>query len=88
MMVGLVAPLPRSVITMPAPARESKTDMLTRVLAERIADGTYPSGSQLPSGAQLRAEFGVSQIVVRVALARLKERGVVVTEFGRGVYVA
>ncbi len=84
-MVGLQVPLPRSVITMSAP--ESKTDMLTRILAERIADGTYAPGSQVPSGARLRAEFGVSQIVVRVAIARLKERGVVETEHGRGVWV-
>ncbi len=73
---------------MPAPARESKTDMLTRVLSDRIADGTYPPGSQFPSGARLRAEFGVSQIVVRVAVARLKERGLLTETRGIALYVA
>lgn len=66
---------------------ETKTDRLTRILAERIESGHYPPGSQLPSGAQLRKEFGVSQIVVRVAIARLKERGLLVTEHGTGVFV-
>ena len=66
---------------------ESKTEMLTRVLSERIQSGEYPPGSRLPSGRQLRDEFDVSQMVVRLALDRLKERGLVITKFGIGVFV-
>jgi DNA-binding GntR family transcriptional regulator len=75
--------LPRS-LTMPP---ESKTDQLIRVLTERIQSGVYPPGTQLPSNARLRESFGVSQMVVRLALDRLKERGLVETAPGRGVFV-
>lgn len=66
---------------------ESKTEMLIRVLTERIESGRYPPGSQLPSNEKLRAEFGVSQMVVRLAVDRLKERGLLETKFGIGVFV-
>jgi GntR family transcriptional regulator len=76
--------LPRS-MTMPA---ESKTDRLQRELERRIASGEYPPGSKLPSGAELREEFDVSQQVVRTAIDRLRMRGLVETVVGVGVYVA
>ncbi len=91
-MVGSVLPLPRSVMTMPAlPERrpdENLQDWMTRALVDRIQEGVYPAQSPFPSGAQLREEFGVSQMVVRVARERLKERGLLVERRGVGLYVA
>lgn len=69
------------------PAPESKTDFLIRVITEKIASGEWPPGTQLPSNAQLRETYTVSQMVVRLALDRLKERGLVATAPGLGVFV-
>lgn len=66
---------------------ETKTQRVTRVLAERIEAGQYPPGEKLPSNAQLREEFGVSQQVIRLAVDRLKERGLLELRFGVGLYV-
>lgn len=84
-MVGYMH-LPGSVITMPRP--ESAADRVTRVLAERIADGTYPRGSKLPTVRELRAELGVSDMPIRTAVDRLKSRHLLVHVPGVGTFVA
>lgn len=67
---------------------QSKTERLQSELERRITSGEYPPGHQLPSGAELRAEFDVSQQVVRTAIDRLRGRGLVETVNGVGVFVA
>jgi GntR family transcriptional regulator len=56
-------------------------------IAERIAKGEYPPGGRLPSGSELRVEFGVSPMTVTRALAALKGQGLVSSVKGRGTYV-
>lgn len=53
-----------------------------------ILSGTYPSDSKLPSEQELAKEYGVSRNVVREALKRLKERGLVFIRTGSGTYVS
>lgn len=63
-------------------------DELLDDLRERIKDGTYPPGSQLPAGRVLADSYDVSQSTISRAVARLREQGVLVGRPGRGVFVA
>ncbi|PTA48141.1 winged helix-turn-helix domain-containing protein [Micromonospora sp. RP3T] len=63
-------------------------DELLADLSRKIKDGTYPSGSQLPSGRKLADEFDVSKSTISRAVALLREHGVLVGRPGRGVFVA
>ncbi|MEH0843642.1 winged helix-turn-helix domain-containing protein [Micromonospora sp. CPCC 205711] len=63
-------------------------DELLDALLSKIKDGTYPPGSQLPSGRALADEYDVSQSTISRAVARLREQGVLVGRPGRGVFVA
>lgn len=77
---------------MTSPARESvvssKTQLLIDALIARIRAGEFPPGSRLPSGRELRAEYAVSQMTVRIAVERLRAAGWVITAPGAGVFVA
>jgi Transcriptional regulators len=53
-------------------------------LRERIADGTYPAGSALPSEAELCAEFGVARNTARRGLALLEDEGLILTIPSKG----
>lgn len=57
-------------------------------IAERLASGFYGAGTRLPSESQFCAEFGVSHMTLRRALAILADRGLVSPEKGRGVFVS
>jgi DNA-binding GntR family transcriptional regulator len=59
---------------------------IVQTLRRRMADGTYPSGSLLPSETQLTKEFGVSRPTVVRALETLKLRGEIEREHGRGSF--
>ncbi|GAB3994133.1 GntR family transcriptional regulator [Glycomyces albus] len=56
-------------------------------LAARIGDDLHP-GDRLPTEDELIREFGVSRITVRHAVQNLVSRGLIVTEQGRGTFVA
>lgn len=56
-------------------------------LREGIRDGSLPQGSRLPTMAELRAAHGVSEIVVRQAVALLRGEGLVETRRGGGTIV-
>lgn len=60
---------------------------LATQLRQRIRDGHLPLGSQLPSAAELMAEYDVSVTVVRMALTELRREGVISTHQGKGAFV-
>jgi GntR family transcriptional regulator len=60
---------------------------IVSAISDRIASGTYPPGSRLPSESQFSAEFAVSAMTLRKALAILADQGLVCAEKGRGTFV-
>ena len=57
------------------------------IMAARIADGTYPPGSRVPSVVALTREFGIAQATAQKVLAALRAEGLTRTEPGMGSYV-
>lgn len=57
-------------------------------LTERIRKGEYPPGSKLPSAREVADLYGVSVSTAQRVFTLLQERGLVVGQQGRGVYVA
>jgi GntR family transcriptional regulator, transcriptional repressor for pyruvate dehydrogenase complex len=62
-------------------------ESLAAQIEERILAGELEAGAKLPSEEVLRRQFGVSRPVVREALARLRERGLIETVNGSGTFV-
>ena len=60
---------------------------LGTILREQILSGTYTIGDQLPTEAELVADYGVSRITVRQALKTLEEEDLIRREAGRGTFV-
>ncbi|MEU4330411.1 GntR family transcriptional regulator [Nonomuraea dietziae] len=58
--------------------------LLADRLRERIAAGTYPPGTALPSEAELCSEFGVARNTARRGLALLEGEGLIVTVPAKG----
>lgn len=56
-------------------------------LRAKIRSGVYKSGDRLPSRAEMRREYGVSQIVIDRAMWILRQEGLTETLPGVGVYV-
>lgn len=56
-------------------------------LLRSIVDGAYPSNTRLPTEAELARKHGVSRPVVRAALARLRDDGIVASRRGSGSFV-
>lgn len=56
-------------------------------LRQKIADDTYPVGTELPSTQRLIGLYGVSLTVVRAAVRELREEDLVRGQPGKGVYV-
>lgn len=63
-------------------------DEIARVLDREIAKGTLGKGQRLPTESALAEQFGVSRNVVREAIARLKNEGLVETRQGSGAFVS
>ncbi|MEA4882990.1 MAG: GntR family transcriptional regulator [Clostridia bacterium] len=57
-------------------------------LAGAIRSGKWQPGDRVPSGPELSDEYGVSVMTVRQAIGELVNEGVLVSERGRGTYVA
>ncbi|MCB1969809.1 MAG: FadR family transcriptional regulator [Geminicoccaceae bacterium] len=70
------------------PSEPTLGDHVHEQLLDRIRAGVYPLDSRLPSEIDLAAEFEVSRPIVRSALARLREEGLVVSRRGSGSFVA
>jgi DNA-binding GntR family transcriptional regulator len=65
----------------------SRWRQVYEVLEERIADGTYPPGSQLPGVLALHAEFGIAQATARRVLSELRDAGLAQMQVGVGTFV-
>jgi GntR family transcriptional regulator len=61
---------------------------LEQLLRERIESGKLKPGDALPSEAELCSTFRVSRTVIRQALNKLCQDGIVYKEKGRGTFVA
>lgn len=71
-----------------APAPVPKYYRVKASLAARMADGTWPPGSLLPTEPELCLEFAVSRITVRKAISDLAHEGMIITVQGKGTFVA
>mgnify|MGYP000701547185 CR=1 FL=1 len=71
----------------PAAAVQTKYAFVAADLAEKIRQGTYRPGDLLPSEPELTRYFGVSRHTVRAALRSLSDRGLIVSQRGRGSIV-
>lgn len=58
------------------------------LLRNRILTGQLEPGDRLPKETELAAQFGVSQITVRSALAHLEAEGLITRHSGKGTFVA
>jgi DNA-binding GntR family transcriptional regulator len=57
------------------------------VLEERITDGTYPPGTQLPGVLAIQDEFGIAQMTARRVLTELRAAGLAQMQPGIGTFV-
>ncbi|MGP8300330.1 GntR family transcriptional regulator [Streptomyces inhibens] len=58
------------------------------VIRARIADGTYPPRSRVPSVVQLTEEFGISGVTSQKVHRGLRAEGLIYTEPGMGSFVS
>lgn len=63
------------------------THGLVAMLGDRIREGRWAAGDKLPTEAGIVAEFAVSRTVVREAISRLQQAGLVETRHGIGTFV-
>jgi GntR family transcriptional repressor for pyruvate dehydrogenase complex len=73
----------------PASARDGNrlVDKIYGQIVQRIATGEYAPEQRLPGEHDLASLFGVSRPVVREALGRLKDEGLVISRQGSGSFV-
>ena len=69
-----------------------RAPLLAEKLADRmrqeIAGGTFQAGDRLPTEREMSESYGVSRAIVREAMGRLKQDGIVITRQGSGAFVA
>ncbi len=68
-------------------ARPGLADRVYHLLYSRISNGDYPANQKLPSEKSLADEFGVSRPILRAALERLRDQGLIHSRQGAGSYV-
>ncbi|SAL57258.1 FadR/GntR family transcriptional regulator [Caballeronia humi] len=68
------------------PAR-ALSDTVAQQLQKQIEKGSFAKSGKLPTEAVLAQEFGVSRTVIREAISRLKNEGMVEPRQGSGVFV-
>ncbi len=72
----------------PRPERVDLPAFVADEIRNWIAAGKLTPGSKVPTEKELGEMYQVSRIVVREAIARLRHEGLVVSQQGRGVFVA
>ena len=65
----------------------NRVDEVARELGSRIRSGELQPDMRLPSEQTMAVQFGVSRTVIREAIARLKNEGLVATRQGSGAFV-
>lgn len=65
----------------------SLVERVYRELSERITTGSYGAEERLPSEHDLARTFGVSRPIIRFALGRLREEGLIYSRRGAGSFV-
>ena len=68
------------------PAR-ALSDTVAQQIQKQIEKGSFATSGKLPTEAVLAREFGVSRTVIREAISRLKNEGMVEPRQGSGVFV-
>ena len=68
-------------------ASTSLVDRVAGLLTEEILSGRLPVGSKLPTEVKLVEQLGVSRTVIREAISRLRNAGLVEPRQGSGVFV-
>ncbi len=63
------------------------SDTVAQQLLKQIEKGAFAKAGKLPTEAMLAQEFGVSRTVIREAISRLKNEGVVEPRQGSGVFI-
>jgi GntR family transcriptional repressor for pyruvate dehydrogenase complex len=63
------------------------TEAIVESLKQRIGDGEFGPGEQLPSEQVLLHDYGVSRLTLREALARLSALGIIHVHHGKGAFV-
>lgn len=61
---------------------------IARIIRDRIISGELPVGAQIPSGNQMKQEWGVNRLTGAMAVEELRKAGLVVTRPGVGTFVA
>jgi DNA-binding transcriptional regulator YhcF (GntR family) len=61
---------------------------IARIIRDRIINGELPVGAQVPSGNQMKQEWGVNRLTGAMAIEELRKAGLVVTKPGVGTFVA
>jgi len=69
------------------PAVPTLTDTVAKRLLAEIDEGRVLPGEKLPTESALAEQFGVSRTVIREAVSRLRQDGVVEARQGSGVFV-
>jgi len=77
-----------TVVTVPDRPREPPSRHITADLRRRIESGEWPPGSQLPSHAELAAQYGSTRRTVSRAIQALAQDGLVEIEPRWGTFVA
>lgn len=67
--------------------RTTLAEKIYHLLYTRISNGEYPANQKLPAETALASEFGVSRPVLRAAMDRLRDEGMIYSRQGAGSYV-
>lgn len=87
-LTGSPLPEPADASLVSAPRSMLLADVVHDRIRRAIVDGQYPDGARLPGENDLARQFEVSRPVVRAALKRLRDEGLVISRQGSGSYVA
>jgi GntR family transcriptional regulator len=76
-----------SLVISQADARPMYVQIMEQI-KQRVAVGDWPAGQEIPSIRQLAVDLRVSVITVKRAYLELEREGVIVTQHGKGSFVA